>query len=62
MKVLKLLGRKIGVPKTIRVDQGSAFISSDLDLWAYEQDVTLNFSRSGKPTKRAKVRASVRGL
>ena len=54
--MLKLLGREIGLPKTIRVDQGSAFISSDLDLWAYEQDVTLNFSRSGKPTERAKVR------
>ena len=54
--MLKLPGREIGLPKHIRVDQGSAFISSDLDLWAYEQDVTLNFSRSGKSTKRAKVR------
>jgi len=24
-----------GYPKTIRVDQGSEFVSQDLDLWAY---------------------------
>ena len=29
---------------------GSAFISRDLDLWAYANDVTLDFSRPGKPT------------
>lgn len=41
------------LPKTIRVDQGSEFISRDLDLWAYQRDVTLDFSRSGKPTDNA---------
>ncbi len=40
----------IGYPNTIRVDNGSEFISSDLDLWAYANDVTLDFSRPGKPT------------
>ena len=39
-----------GYPKTIRVDNGSAFISRDRDLWAYANDVTLDFSRPGKPT------------
>ena len=39
----------VGYPKTIRVDQGSEFISRDLDLWAYANDVTLDFSRPGKP-------------
>lgn len=38
----------VGYPKTIRVDQGSEFISRDLDLWAYANDVTLDFSRPGK--------------
>jgi len=42
-----------GYPKSIRVDQGSEFISRDLDLWAYQNDVTLDFSRPGKPTDNA---------
>ena len=44
---------KIGYPKTIRVDQGSEFISRDMDLWAYQRGVTLDFSRPGKPTDNA---------
>ena len=47
----------IGYPKTIRVDQGSEFISRDLDLWAYAHDVTLDFSRPGKPTDNAFIEA-----
>ena len=39
-----------GVPKRIQVDNGSEFISKALDLWAYENGVTLDFSRPGKPT------------
>lgn len=35
---------------TIRVDNGSEFISRDLDLWAYANGVILDFSRPGKPT------------
>ena len=35
-----------GYPKTIRVDQGSEFVSRDLDLWAYTKGVTLDFSRA----------------
>ena len=45
--------KRVGYPKTIRVDQGSEFISRDLDLWAYQNDVTLDFSRPGKPTDNA---------
>jgi putative transposase len=41
---------KVGYPKTIRVDNGSEFISRDFDLWAYANDVTRDFSRPGKPT------------
>lgn len=39
-----------GAPKRIRVDNGSEFISHTLDHWAYENGVTLDFSRPGKPT------------
>jgi putative transposase len=47
----------IGYPKTIRVDQGSEFVSRDLDLWAYAHDVILDFSRPGKPTDNAYIEA-----
>ena len=48
---------QIGYPKTIRVDQGSEFASRDLDLWAYQKGVTLDFSRPGKPTDNAFIEA-----
>jgi putative transposase len=38
------------VPMRIQVDNGSEFISKDLDLWAYDNNVTLDYSRPGKPT------------
>ncbi len=41
-----------GRPKRIRLDNGPEFISKDLDLWAYQHDVVLDFSRPGKPTDR----------
>ena len=47
----------MGYPKTIRVDQGSEFVSRDLDLWAYMKGVTLDFSRPGKPTDNAFIEA-----
>ncbi len=46
-----------GMPKTIRVDNGPEFISRDLDLWAYMNKVTLDFSRPGKPTDNGFVEA-----
>ena len=38
------------VPERIKVDNGSEFISKALDKWAYDNQVTLDFSRPGKPT------------
>ena len=49
--------RTAGYPKTIRVDQGSEFVSRDMDLWAYQRGVVLDFSRPGKPTDNAFVEA-----
>ncbi|MEQ8747393.1 IS3 family transposase [Pyruvatibacter sp.] len=49
--------RKIGYPKVIRVDNGSEFISRDMDLWAYQRGVILDFSRPGKPTDNAFIEA-----
>lgn len=48
---------RVGFPKTIRVDQGSEFVSRELDLWAYTNDVVLDFSRPGKPTDNAFIEA-----
>lgn len=50
VQTLEKVCAKIGYPKTIRVDNGSEFISRDLELWAYADNVTLDFSRPGKPT------------
>lgn len=38
-------------PKRFRSDQGFELISRDFDRWAYQHDVTLDFSRPGKPTE-----------
>ena len=53
VETLERVCSRTGYPKTIRVDQGSEFVSKDLDLWAYHKDVTLDFSRPGKPTDNA---------
>ena len=48
---------EVGYPESIRVDQGSEFVSRDLDLWAYRRGVRLDFSRPGKPTDNAFIEA-----
>ena len=55
VEVLERIGREVGFPAAIRVDQGSEFVSRDLDLWAYQRGVTHDFSRPGKPTDNAYV-------
>jgi len=57
VEVLERVGREIGLPASIRVDQGTEFVSRDLDLWAYHRGVTLDFSRPGKPTDNAFIKA-----
>jgi putative transposase len=57
VEVLERAGRQVGLPATIRVDQGTEFVSRDLDLWAYQRGVSLDFSRLGKPTDNAFIEA-----
>lgn len=38
------------VPKRIQTDNGSEFIGKDMDRWAYENGVTMDYSRPGTPT------------
>ncbi len=53
VEVLERLGAERGLPKTIRVDNGTEFTSKVVDRWAYENQVVLDFSRPGKPTDNA---------
>ncbi len=49
---LERICRSVGYPKTIRVDQGSEFISRDLDLWAYQKGVILELAALCSPCLR----------
>lgn len=51
--VMTALTSARATPKRIFLDNGSEFISKVLDQWAYENQVTLDFSRPGKPTDNA---------
>jgi len=56
MEVVKTLEDAVklyGKPKVIRLDNGPEFVAKTLDLWAYSNKVTLDFSRPGKPTDNA---------
>ena len=48
---------EVGFRAAIRFDQGTEFVSRDLDVWAYQRGVTLDFSRPGKPTDNAFIEA-----
>jgi putative transposase len=51
--VMRRLALVRGAPKAIKVDNGPEFVSKALDRWAYQNGVTLDFSRPGKPTDNA---------
>jgi putative transposase len=55
VRVLNSIVDGLGLPKTIKTDNGSEFISKVMDKWAYERRVELDFSRPGKPTDNAGV-------
>ena len=50
VEVLNRLRYRRGAPQRIYCDNGSEFTSRILDLWAYHNQVTMEFSRPGKPT------------
>ena len=49
VEVLEHLGNCYGLPKSIRVDNGTEFASKAVDEWAYRKGIKLEFSRPGKP-------------
>jgi putative transposase len=55
VRVLTAITYERGMPRTIKSDNGSEFISKVMDKWAYERGVELDFSRPGKPTDNANV-------
>ena len=55
VNTLNHIATKRGLPATIKVDNGSEFVSRVMDKWAYERGIELDFSRPGKPTDNAKV-------
>jgi len=42
---------RVIAPQRIQTDNGSEFISKEMDRWAYENNLTLDYSRAGKPTE-----------
>ena len=62
VEALEKVCAEVGYPKTIRVDQGTEFVSRDLDLWAYTRGVTLDFSRPGKADRQRVHRSLQRPL
>ena len=48
VNTLNRIASQRGLPATIKVDNGSEFISKVMDKWAYEHGVELDFSRPGK--------------
>jgi len=53
VEVLERLGNCYGLPKSIRVDNGTEFASKVMDEWAYRKGIKLEFSRPGKPMDNA---------
>jgi len=53
--VLNRLTAQRGAPTRLWCDNGSEFCSQLVDLWAYQHQVRIDFSRPGKPTDNAHV-------
>jgi putative transposase len=53
VNALTAIAAKRRAPRRIYCDNGSEFAGRLVDLWAYSNQVTLEFSRPGKPTDNA---------
>jgi len=51
--VLNRLVRQRGAPEFLFADNGAEFTGHLVDLWAYDHNVRIDFSRPGKPTDNA---------
>jgi putative transposase len=55
VEVMDRLVAERGAPERLQCDNGSEFVSKVMDRWAYENGVTIHFSRPGKPTDNAMI-------
>ena len=55
VRVLQQIADERGMPQMLFCDNGSEFTSQVMDLWAYHNQVKIDFSRPGKPTDNAYV-------
>jgi putative transposase len=55
VRVLQRISQQRGTPQILFCDNGSEFTSQMMDLWAYHNQVKIDFSRPGKPTDNAYV-------
>jgi putative transposase len=55
VRTLNEIRQQRGVPRLLFCDNGSEFTSQVMDLWAYHNQVKIDFSRPGKPTDNAYV-------
>jgi putative transposase len=53
IELLERVGKEIGLPETIVVDNGPEFASKALHAWAYRRGVQLHFIEPGKPVQNA---------
>lgn len=53
--VLDRISMVRSLPKIITVDNGSEFISKEMDSWAYRRGVQLDFIRPGRPVENAHI-------
>lgn len=50
---MRYLSHERGKPQRISCDNGSEFSGGQMDLWAYSNQVQMDFNRRGKPTDNA---------
>ena len=53
ISILRKVTAQRGKPSTLRCDNGSEFTSTEFDQWAYWNQITIDFSRPGKPADNA---------
>ena len=53
VRVLNRLKQERGVPKVLFCDNGPEFAGQMLDMWAYKNEMKIDFCRPGKPTDNA---------